>query len=240
MRRLAAAALVLLLGAVAASAAVDYAAVDALYFHRNEGDKLAQSLAALDGLLAQTPDDAGLLWRQGRSLVRRGEKIEKKSERLAVYVEAEAALKRATEADPKSVDAHFWYGVAMGRRGETQGVLRSLFLIKPIRREMSVVVALDPRHGGAHRVLGEILWQVPGFAGGDKKKALEEYETAVRLDPRYTANYDTLARAYVHFGRDDDAIRVAKSVADVKDPRDPAAYVDDLADAQKLLAELAR
>jgi len=238
--RLAAAALALLLGAPRAFAAVDYAVVDALYFHRNESDKLAQSLAAIDGLLAQTPDDEGLLWRKGRSLIRRGEKIEKRSDRLAVYEEAMDILKRAAQADPKSVDAHFWYGVAMGRYGETKGVIRSLFLIKPIRAEMSQVVALDPGHGGAHRVLGEILWQVPGFAGGDKKKALTEFETAVRLDPRYTANYDALAQAYVHFDRKDDAIRVAKSVADVKDPKDPAAYVDDLADAQKLLAKLAR
>jgi tetratricopeptide (TPR) repeat protein len=240
LKRFTATTLALVLLSGAAYAAVDYSNVDRLYWHRNEGDNLAQSLSELDALLVQTPGDAGLLLRKGRSLIRRGEKIEKKSARLAVYVEAESLLKRATESDPSSVDAHFWYGVAMGRRGETQGVLRSLFLIKPIRREMSEVVSLDPTHGGAHRVLGEILWQVPGFAGGDKKKALEEYETAVRLDPRYTANYDTLAQAYVHFGRKEDAIRVAKSVADVKDPKDPAAYVDDLADAQKLIAELTR
>ena len=240
MTRLAAAALVLVLGAAAASAAVDYSSVDALYFHRNEADKLAQSLTTLDGLLAQTPNDPGLLWRKGRSLVRRGEKIEKKSERLAVYVEAEALLKRAADAAPADVDAHFWFGVAMGRRGETQGVMHSLFLIKPIRAEMSRVVTLDPNHGGAHRVLGEILWQVPGIAGGDKKKALEEYETAVRLDPSYTANYDTLAQAYVHFGRKDDAIRTAKAVAGVANPKDPASYPEDLADANALLAKLAK
>jgi tetratricopeptide (TPR) repeat protein len=238
--RLAAAALALLLGAVGASAAVDYSSVDAPYFHRNEDGKLAQSQETLDGLLKQTPDDEGLLWRKGRGLIRRGEKIEKRSARLAVYEEAMDVLKRASEADKTNVDAHFWYGVAMGRYGETKGIIKSLFLIKPIRAEMSEVVALDPNHGGAHRVLGEILWQVPGFAGGDKKKALVEFETAVRLDPRYTANYDALAQAYVHFDRKDDAIRTAKSVADVKDPKDPGAYPDDLADAQKLLAQLAR
>ena len=128
----------------------------------------------------------------------------------------------------------------MGRRGETQGVLKSLFLIKPIRREMHATLALDPNHGGAYRVLGEMLWQIPGFAGGDKKKALEDYETAVRLDPSYTANYQVLAEAYLHFGRKDDAIRVLKAVSQVKSPRDPAQYPEDLRDAQKLLAELAR
>lgn len=238
--RAAAAALTFVLTATAAWAAIDYAAADHLYWHRYDGGNLALCVKTLDGLLAGAPDDPGLLWRKGRALVRLGEEQKKKSDKLTDYLKAEDLLKRASEADPNSVDAHFWYGVAMGRRGETQGILHSLFLIKPIRREMSEVVALDPNHGGAHRVLGEILWQVPGFAGGDKKKALEEYETAVRLDPRYTANYQVLAQAYLYFGRTDDAVRVLKSVAAVKDPEDPAQYPEDAADAAKLLTKLGR
>jgi tetratricopeptide (TPR) repeat protein len=218
----------------------DYAAVDKLYWHRYDGDNLAQSLTQLDAMLAQAPDEPGLLWRKGRSLVRRGEKQEKKSDKLADYTAAQDLLKRAAEAAPNDVDARFWYGVAMGRYGEAKGVLKSLFLIKPIRQEMHAVIALDPNHGGAHRVLGEILWQVPGIAGGDKKKALEEYETAIRLDPRYTANYQVLAEAYVHFDRKDDAIKTLKAVADVKNPADPAQYPEDLADAGKLLEKLSR
>lgn len=222
------------------AAAPDLAAVDQLYWHRDQGDNLIQNMSALDALLATAPQDAGLLWRRGRSLVRRGEKRAKKSERLGDFLAAEDTLKRAVELAPKNAEAHFWLGVTMGRRGETQGVLKSLFLIKPIRREMNAVLELDPSYGGAHRVLGEILWQVPGFAGGDKKKALTEFEAAARLSPRHTANYIPLAEAYRHFGRKDDAIKALKTVLDFKDPDDPADYRDDVADANKLLDKIGR
>ena len=81
---------------------------------------------------------------------------------------------------------------------------------------------------------------LPGFAGGDKKRALAEFEAAVNLDPDYTSNYEPLAKAYIHFHRGRDAVRVLKAVAAVEHPKDPAAYPDDLEGAKKLLSELAR
>ena len=227
------------LGAVPARAA-DVSDVDRLYFHRNEGGDLDENIKRLDALLAGSPADPELLWRKGRSLMRRGERQPRKADKLADYLQSEDLLKRAIELTPSSVDAHYWYGVAMGRRGEAQGVLHSLFLIKPIRKEMNETLRLDPSHGGAHRVLGEILWQVPGFAGGDKKQALAEFETSVRLNPKYTANYQPLAEAYEYFGLKDDAVKTLKQVEQVKDPMDPGQYPDDLADARKTLEKLSR
>lgn len=219
--------------------AADVRALDELYWHRNEGRNLDENLRGLDAALAASPGDPELLWRKGRALYRRGERQARRAEKLADYLTAEDLIKRSLELRPGSADAHFWYGVAMGRRGETQGILKSLFLIKPIRREMRETLRLDPDHGGAHRVLGEILWQVPGFAGGDKKKALEEFEAAVRLSPNYTANYEPLAEAYVRAGRKDEAVALLKRVEAIKDPSDPAAYPDDLSDAKRLLSKLA-
>ncbi len=230
-------AVALALAAVPARAAVD-PAVDRLYWHRNEGRNLDEDLAKLAALLKAAPDDPELLWREGRALFRRGEKQPRKADALADYLQAEDFLKRSVDLAPANADAHFFYGVAMGKRGETQGILKSLFLIKPIRKEMNEVLRLDPKYGGAYRVLGEILWQVPGFAGGDKKAALTDFEKAVSLAPNYTSNFLPLADAYVHYGRKDDAIKTLKAVAAVKDPADPAQYPDDLADANKRLAKL--
>lgn len=228
----------LVLTAAPARAGADVAAADRLYWHRNEGQNLDEALRGLDALLAASPDDPELLWRKGRALFRRGEKQARKAEKLADYISAEDFIKRAVDLKPSSADAHFWYGVAMGRRGETQGILKSLFLVKPIRKEMNETLRLDPSHGGAHRVLGEILWQIPGFAGGDKKKALAEFEASVRLSPNYTANYQPLAEAYVYYGRKEEARALLQRLEAVKEPSDPAAYPDDLSDAKLLLATL--
>ncbi len=170
--------------------------------------------------------------------MRRGEKRDKKSDKLADYEAARADCEKAVSLAPDSPDAHFWYGVVMGRWGETKGILKALFLIKPIRKEMQETLRLDPKHGGAHRVLGEILWQVPGFAGGDKKQALAEFESAVALSPNHSANYQPLAEAYLHYDRKDDAIKTLNTVLALKDADDPAELAGDKADAKKLLDKI--
>jgi predicted Zn-dependent protease len=220
--------------------------IDDAYFHRDAAGNLDKSIATADSALQWTAEDGDKLhiessyrWRRCRSLMRRGEKREKKADKLADYEAARDDCAKSVALNPADADAHFWYGVVMGRWGETKGILKALFLIKPIRNEMRETLKLDPNQGGAHRVLGEILWQVPGFAGGDKKQALVEFETAAKLSPAHSANYQPLAEAYVYFDRKDDAIKTLKVVVDMKNPDDPAEYPGDLADAKKRLEKLA-
>ena len=240
MNALRALSLVLIAAAVPARAhGVDYDEISDLYFHRDQGKKLDESISALNTLI-ESGGDSRLYWMRCRSLVRRGEKREKKADKLADYDLAQKDCEKAVALSSSSVDAHFWYGISMGRWGEAKGIMKAMFMIKPIRREMAATLALDPKHGGAHRVLGEMLWQIPGFAGGDKKKALEEYEAAVRLSPNYSANYQPLAEAYLHFDRKDEAIKTLNAVSGIKEPADPAEYPENLADAGKLLATLTK
>jgi tetratricopeptide (TPR) repeat protein len=215
----------------------EFAAGDELYFHRNETGKLDENVKGLEAVLAQG-ENASYLWRRCRALVRRGETRKTRAEKLADYAAARADCEKAVALSPASPDANFWHGVSMGRWGETKGIMKALFLVKPIKRAMEATLKLDPAHGGAHHVLGEILWQLPGFAGGDKKRALHEFEEAVRLSPDYTANHQPLAEAYLHFKRKDDAVRVLKLVEAVKIPADPAEYPENLADARALLERL--
>ncbi len=219
---------------------------DADYFQRHMPGKLETNIEQLkntiDGKMGVPLEDgdtkAQYLWRLCRAKIRRAEKLDKRSDKLAEYESAKSDCEKSVALSSSTANSHFWLGVAIGRWGETKGLLKALFIIKPLKKEMAEVMRLDPSHGGAHNVLGEILWQVPGFAGGDKKKALEEFETALRLSPRYTANHMPLAKAYAHYGRKDDAIKVLKQVEEVKDPADPAEYPDNLADAKKLLEKL--
>jgi glycerate kinase len=217
---------------------------DAQYYQRHLDDNLSKNIAGLqDALKSEAIGGseewmAPYLWRLCRAKVRLSEKKAKRSDKLALYESAKADCEKSVALSSQTADGHFWLGVAIGRWGETKGLMKALFIIKPLKKEMSEVIRLDPSHGGAHNVLAEILWQVPGFVGGDKKKALEEFETALRLSPRYTANHQPLAEAYLHYGRRDDAIRVLKLVAETRDPADPAEYPENLADAKKLLAKL--
>lgn len=241
---LAAAALLLIVvpGAAAETATgADYRDIDHLYWHRDQGDNLKTHLELLEKAGGASPArdaDPPALWRRCRALVRRGEKRATRAEKLADYEAARKDCEKAVMLQPSSPDANFWHGVSMGRWGETKGIMKALFLVKPIKRAMEATLALDAAHGGAHHVLGEILWQLPGFAGGDKARALREFEEAVRLSPDYTANHKALAEAYLHFKRKGDAVRVLRLVEAVKTPADPAEYPENLADAAALLRTL--
>lgn len=214
--------------------AADLAEIDGLYFHRDQSGNLEQSLAKIDEGLRQNPLDGDLLWRQGRGLVRLGER-QKKKEKIAAFERAEAALRKAVEINPKNPSAHFFLGIAMGRRGQARGILKSLFLVGPLRREMETVLKLDPKHGGAHHVLGEMYRQLPGFVGGSNKKAVKELEEAVRLTPNHTGHYPALAKAYEAIGEKEKAAAVLRIALTIKESEDPAEYENDMREVREML-----
>lgn len=228
----------LVLAGLATLARAEYG--DELYFHRNEGDNLQRNIAGLE-LNAKNGmggPHSEVLWRLCRAKIRRTEKLDKRSEKLAGYEAAKNDCEKSVELSSGTADAHFWLGVGLGRWAETKGMMKALFAIKTIKKEMAETLKLDPSHGGAHHVLAEIYWQVPGIAGGDKKRALNEFELAVKLSPTHSANYLPLAEAYLYYDRKDDARKVIAALQSIKVVADPAEYPDNLADAKKLLEKL--
>ncbi|MDD5627495.1 MAG: hypothetical protein PHU21_00405 [Elusimicrobia bacterium] len=221
-----------------AAASFDLAEADRLYFHRHQGSSLEDSIALLEKGLQGAPDQPELLWRLGRSLLRLGERRGAKAEKLADYTRAEALLKRAVALAPRDPQAHYWYGIAMGRRGQVRGILRSLFLVGPLRREMRAVIELDPAHGGAHHVLGQMLMDIPAVAGGSKKQGVRELERAAELEPDYSPHFTALAEAYLAVGEKAKAKAALEHIAAIRSPADPGEYDENVQEARDLLKRL--
>lgn len=242
-RRAGAAAAGALLAAVlmispASAADSSFAEIDRLYLHRHQEGNLEKSLALVDERLAAAPEDAAALWRRGRALVRLGERKKRKKEKLEAFKEAESVIRRSIALEPKVADSHFWLGLALGRQGQVRGVLKALGIVKPLRREMEEVLRLDPKHGGAHHVLGEMLMQLPGFAGGDDERAVVELEKAIELSPGYTAHYAPMSEAYLEVGRKADAAKTLRACLAVTSPDDPAEHAEDQAECRRRLEAL--
>jgi tetratricopeptide (TPR) repeat protein len=221
-----------------ATSSSDWAHADSLYFHRNVGDNLDQSISLLKAGISEHPDDPKAFWRLGRSLEKLGEKQQDRKEKLADFDEAVDALKRSIELDPNIAEAHFFLGITWGRIGQTRGIFKSLSLVGPIKREMHRTLEIDPKHSGAHHVLGEILRQTPGFAGGSKKGAVQELEKALELGPNYTTVYTDLAEAYLDIHEPEKAKATLEKIFEVKHPDDPAEFEGDLKAAKDMLAKL--
>jgi len=227
-------------GAAAAVPAASAAEADRLYFHRHQGTNLADDISFLEAQLKADPEQPAWLWRLGRALVRLGERQAAKSDKLATYTRAVVFLNRAVSLAPREPQAHYWLGLALGRRGQVRGVLRSLFLVGPLRQEMRTVLELDPNNGGAHHVLGEMLLAIPIFAGGSKKQAVRELETAAVLEPDSSAHFTALAEAYLAVGERGQARAALERVFSIRRPSDPGEYDDDVQEARDMLKRIAR
>ena len=160
-------------------------------------------------------------------------------DKLAAYDRGREIGKRAVELAPKSPDAHLWYAINTARWGETKGVLRSLFLLPTIREELGILLELDPRSVRAHILAGNVLLEVPGFAGGDRTKAEVHFKKALEIDPRFTNARVDLARVYIADARYADARRELQRVVDETSPSVVADWtVKDAPRAQKLLESI--
>ncbi len=160
-------------------------------------------------------------------------------DKLAAYDRGREIGQRAVELAPKNPDAHLWYAINTARWGETKGVLRSLFLLPTIREELRILLELDPRSVRAHILAGNVLLEVPGFAGGDRAKAEEHFKKALEIDPRFTNARVDLARVYIADGRYADARRELQRVVDETSPSVIADWtVKDAPRARKLLESI--
>ena len=160
-------------------------------------------------------------------------------DKLAAYDRGREIGRRAVELAPRSHDAHLWYAINTARWGETKGVLRSLFLLPTIREELRILLELDPRSVRAHILAGNVLLEVPGFAGGDRVKAEEHFRKALEIDPRFTNARVDLARVYIADARYADARRELTRVVNEPSPSVVADWtVKDAPRARKLLESI--
>ena len=156
--------------------------------------------------------------------------------KLAAYARGREMGQRAIELAPKSEDAHVWYAANTGRWGQTKGVLRSLFLLSTIRRELDAVFALNPASPRGHDIAGNVMLELPGFLGGDRAKAEEHFKKALDADPHYTLARVDLARVHIAAGRSREARQELQRVVDEPAPAYVADFhVKDLPRARALL-----
>jgi tetratricopeptide (TPR) repeat protein len=201
---------------------------------------------AAHALVARYHEDPAALDR-ARDLLDAALAKDRKVETMAMlsYVQFLIGDVRATTAEAKLAaydrgrDAHLWYAINTARWGETKGVLRSLFLLPTIRRELDTLLELDPRSVRAHILAGNVLLEVPGFAGGDRTKAEEHFKKALEIDPRFTNARVDLARVYIADARYADARRELQRVVDETSPSVIADWtVKDAPRARKLLESI--
>jgi tetratricopeptide (TPR) repeat protein len=209
--------------------------IDQAYFERDRGESLMSGERFCEEALKRGLPKDEAFWRMARFKSWEGAIAKESSEKLKLFKEAEGWAHKGTEANPENVEAHFWLGVAYGRIGETQGILKSLSLIGPIRHEMDEVLRLNPDHAGAHHLLGVMYRKLPWFKGGSHKKSIEELQKSISLNYGNTLYHLDLAKTYLEMNKTDEARQELEKVRTIALPFDPVEAEIDKQMADQLL-----
>ena len=140
-------------------------------------------------------------------------------DKLAAYDHGRELGERAVELAPKNAEAHVWYAINTARYGQTRGIMRSLFLLPTVQREIETILKLDPKNTRAHSLAGNVYMTLPRIAGGDAARAEEYFKKGLAIDPRFTVLRVDLARLYIATERYGEARQELTRVLDERAPR---------------------
>ena len=159
--------------------------------------------------------------------------------KLDAYERGRAAAKRAVELEPKNALAHLWYAVNTARWGQTKGVMRSLFLLSEVQKEIETVIALDPKLTPVYSLAGNVYYEVPGMLGGDLAQAEAMFRRGLEQDPVFTGMRVGLGKTLIKRGRIAEARRELERVLAETAPRNRADWaVKDVPEARRLLESI--
>ena len=146
------------------------------------------------------------------------------------------------EIDAGRPEGHFWMAANMGSLAESFGLRAGLRYRSAVKRELEIVLAMDPSYqeGSADRGLGRWYLRVPGFLGGSKNKSVEHLRRSLTYDPGSAASHFFLAETFVAMNRLEDARRELQKVLDAPIHPDWVPEVNEFKQKARALLEKLR
>jgi tetratricopeptide (TPR) repeat protein len=207
--------------------------------YHEDPSKLDPLREGLEKAAAADPQPANLVALAQVSFIWGDIRAKTQEEKLQAYDRGRQAAKKVVDADPKHVVARFWYATNTARWGQTNGIVRSVFLLPEVKREISAILDLDKDFAAVYVLAGNVYYEVPGLLGGDPAKAEEMFRKGLELSPRYTMLRVGLGKTLVKRGRPEEARRELTAVVEEKSPLNPADWtMKDVPEAKRLLEEL--
>ncbi len=229
----------LLLVAIVAEAQNErLARADRLFAQRADLQHVHQTIALLNEILDERPDDYAALWRLARAYHFLGKHLTVKRERVITFKRGIEAGRRAVQLKPDRPEGHFWLAANYGEYGQQKSIFTRWRLVKPMRRELEAVIRLDPRfeNGSAYAVLGKLDAEVPGLFGGNLNRGIRSLQRALQIGPNNSLAELFLAESYLKAGRRQEARRLLESIlTQAPDPGYEVEYLDNRRRARELL-----
>lgn len=217
------------------------AKADKLFAGRDNIENLKQAASLMEDLTKREPSNFDGFWRLARFKFYLADHEKDDSRKGKLLQAAMDAGKKAVELDPGRVEGHFWLAAATGEYADLKGALKSLTLVKTVRREFEAALAINPgyENGDIYSALGQIDLNLPKLLGGNERRGLERLEAGLKMGANNSDLKVTLGEYYIKKGRNADARALLESVLGATDPaRSPLEQEDIKAKARRLLEKL--
>ncbi len=164
--------------------------------HLNSSN-LVTSANKLEQVLKDEPENLRLNYTLSQVYYTIGDHCEHKSEKLENYNKGLAYGKKAMQIDDSCALAHFWYMANLGQISQMKGIFNSLVLVGEVKKEIEIVLKLDPNNAMAYNAKAMIYYELPGILGGDVNKSIQFLKKGLEIDPNYSMAYVSLGKCYI-------------------------------------------
>ena len=191
-------------------------------------------------VLAVDGDNVKARWKLSRLFYWQGDHAKGSKAKMAIFEKGIRYAQEGVALDKGCVPCHFWLGVSYAKFGETKGIFHSLDLVPHVQREMKIVLEMDASYdyGGANRVLGRVLHQLPAMNGGDNKEAIKHLRKAIEIGPGLLMNHRFLAEVLISEGLKDEAKAILEHVIAVSEADMIKSKIPDLKEEQAVARKL--
>ncbi|MCI0454219.1 MAG: hypothetical protein L0Y68_04390 [Candidatus Dadabacteria bacterium] len=200
---------------------------------------LDRSINMLEEILEKDPNNVEAMILLSRVWLTYGyTKAPNDKEKIRVFKNGKDVGKKASELAPNNSDAHFFYVSNLGSLGAARGIIKSLFLLPEIRRELELILELDPNHIYGLGMNGILYYALPSFIGGDLTISEIYLRRAIKLDPNLTILKIHLAKTLMKQDKYNEAATMLKEVIDEDNPSDYSDWHINKETAKDMLSKL--
>lgn len=163
------------------------------------------------------------------------------NERLYYYTKGRGYAELLAREEPDGTAGHYWLALNLCGLADVKGYMEARRLLPQIFEQLTLAVAIDETYdqAGAHRVLGRIYYEAPGWpmSVGDPEKSLHHLRAAVRLAPENSTNHLYLAETLLRLHQESLARAELDAVLEATRNTQPQGVEKDRMEARRLLGE---
>ncbi len=183
---------------------------------------------------------SGLEWKITRCYWVLATKSVKVEDRSLYFKEGIRYGKLGVKNNPNSSNAHLWFSLVVGSSAMDQGVVRTLYNRELIRSGLEKAIKINPGNTNAYVGIAGWYFYVPEFLGGDRNKAFQYLNHAIKIEPDYTSARLVKAELLLLDKKYPEAIKTLKELLKIRKPAIRGDGVENKSRAKKMLEQLRR